>query len=226
MIRAVVTDIEGTTTALSFVKDVLFPYAREHMAEFICANEDTPAVAEQLAEVRKITGKELDTNAVIAQLIEWIDQDKKITPLKTLQGIMWEDGYRRNEYKAHVYDDALQNLKKWNKQGIRLYVYSSGSVFAQKLLFAHTEEGDITPLFSGYFDTHVGGKMEVESYRAIAKKIALPPEDILFLSDIEQELGAAREAGMHTTWLVREGELDSNASHQQVRSFDEIVLGS
>jgi enolase-phosphatase E1 len=224
MIRAIVTDIEGTTTALTFVKDVLFPYAREHMAEFIRANEKKPAVAEQLAEVRKITGADLDTNAVIARLIEWIDQDQKITPLKTLQGIMWEDGYKRNEYKAHVYEDALENLKKWHKQGIRLYVYSSGSVQAQKLLFAYTEEGDITNLFSGYFDTRVGGKMEADSYRNIVKSIDILPSEILFLSDIEQELDAAREAGMQTTWLVRDGEIDPDASHRQVKSFDEIVL--
>lgn len=225
MIRAVVTDIEGTTTSLSFVKDVLFPYAREHMADFIRANAESPAVAEQISEVKKIIGDDADTEAVIAQLIEWIDNDKKITPLKTLQGILWEEGYRQGEYHGHVYEDAVNGLRMWHEQGIRLYVYSSGSVYAQKLLYRHTEYGDLTPLFTGYFDTNIGGKMETASYRAIAEAVDLPPSEILFLSDIEKELDAAKEAGLQTIQLVRDGETKSNSGHRQVGSFDEIEVG-
>lgn len=222
MIQAIVTDIEGTTTSLSFVKDVLFPYAREHMAAFVQANADKPEVSEQLELVRMETGKPLDLDGVIGQLLEWIDQDKKITPLKTLQGILWEAGYREGKYTGHVYEDAVRKLKEWQQAGIRLYVYSSGSVYAQKLLYGYSDAGDMTTLFTDYFDTRIGAKIERGSYTAIAEGIRMSPEHILFLSDIKAELDAAREAGFQTTWLVREGELDANAEHRQVRSFDEI----
>lgn len=222
MIQAIVTDIEGTTSSLSFVKDVLFPYARRHIRTFVCDNQDVPAVAEQLREVRKIAGQDLDTDAVIVRLIEWIDQDRKITPLKALQGMIWEHGYQAGDFTGHMYADAVENLKKWQQQGIRLYVYSSGSVQAQKLLFRHSDFGDLSGLFSGYFDTRIGGKREAESYRNIAREVGLDAGHILFLSDIREELDAARSAGMHTRWLVRDMPLDKQAAHIQCSSFDSI----
>jgi enolase-phosphatase E1 len=224
MIKAILTDIEGTTSSLSFVKDVLFPYARERMAEFIRQHAQEAAVRKELEEVRRLSGKNMSEPEVIEQLIRWIDEDKKITPLKSLQGMIWEDGYKKDAFKGHMYEDAVRHLKQWKQAGVRLYVFSSGSVQAQKLLFAHTEYGDLTPLFSGYFDTTIGNKREADSYRKIAEAIGAPPGDILFLSDIREELDAARAAGMQVTWLVRDGVPDPGATHRQVRNFDEIRL--
>jgi enolase-phosphatase E1 len=224
MTKAILTDIEGTTSSLSFVKDVLFPYARERMAEFVRQHAQEATVKKELEEARRLSGKNLNESEVIEQLIRWIDADRKITPLKSLQGMIWEDGYKKGDFKGHLYEDAVRHLKKWKQAGIRLYVFSSGSVQAQKLLFAHTEYGDLTPLFSGYFDTTIGNKREADSYRKIAEIIGSPPGDILFLSDIKEELDAARVAGMQVTWLVRDGVPDPNATHRQVRNFEEITL--
>ena len=225
MIRAILTDIEGTTSSLSFVKDVLFPYARERMAEFVRAHVAEPAVRRELEEVRRISGKSLNESEVIEQLIRWIDEDKKITPLKSLQGMIWQDGYKKSDFKGHIYEDAVRHLKKWKQAGIPLYVFSSGSVQAQKLLFAHTEYGDLTPLFSGYFDTAIGNKREANSYRKIAAAIGTTaPGDILFLSDIKEELDAAHAAGMQTIWLIRDGAIDPKAAHRQITNFDAISL--
>jgi enolase-phosphatase E1 len=224
MIRAVLTDIEGTTTSVSFVFEVLFPYARARLADFVSAHGAEPAVREQLAAVAREIGRPLRDDQTAALLIAWIDEDRKATPLKALQGMIWEDGYRRGAFTGHVYPDAAQGLRRWHDAGIPLYVYSSGSVQAQRLLFGHSDAGDLTPLFSGYFDTQVGGKREAASYLAIARHIGVPPAQILFLSDVGEELDAAREAGMETTWLVRDAAPDPAARHRQVASFDAIGL--
>jgi len=224
MIRAILTDIEGTTSSLSFVKDVLFPYARARMGEFIHRHAKDPAVQRELDEVRRISGKKLTAAEVIDQLTRWIDEDRKITPLKNLQGMIWEDGYRQGDFKGHVYHDAVRQLRNWRRQGISIYVFSSGSIQAQKLLFAHTEYGDLTPLFSGYFDTTIGNKREAGSYRKIADAIGTKPGEILFLSDIIEELDAARAAGMQVIGLVRESVPDLRSAYRQVRNFDEIEI--
>lgn len=225
MIKAIITDIEGTTSSLSFVKDVLFPYAHKHMAAFVRAHAHETAVRKWLDEVQQTLGEPADDEKVIAQLVQWIDEDKKVTPLKALQGMIWEAGYRQVDFKGHVYEDAVRNLKAWHAQGVKLYVFSSGSVQAQKLLFAYSEYGDLTPLFSGYFDTTVGAKREPDSYRKIAADIGLPPGDVLFLSDIKEELDAAHSADMQTVWLLRDGDLPA-ATHPQARRFDTISLTS
>jgi enolase-phosphatase E1 len=225
MIRAIVTDIEGTTSSISFVHEVLFPYARKHIREFVCRSVQDGRATPHINDVRMQTGRmEMSLNDVADQLIAWIDQDKKITPLKALQGMIWEEGYRKGDFKGHMYDDAVECLRAWHQQGIKLYVYSSGSIHAQKLLFGHTEYGDLTSLFSGYFDTTTGAKIESESYKKITAQLGLPANEILFLSDIEKELDAARAAGMQTTWLIRKGELNSAASHHQVDNFHAIQL--
>ena len=224
MIKAIVTDIEGTTSSLSFVKDVLFPYARRHLPDFVRQHYDHADVKPLLDDARGIAGAELNPEQLIAQFIDWIDRDQKITPLKSLQGLIWQDGYKQGAFKGHVYPDAAQQLKAWKQQGYALYVYSSGSVYAQKLLFAHTEYGDLTPLFSGYFDTHIGAKQETAAYQAIAVQIQLPASEILFLSDIKAELDAAREAGFNTYWLVREQSIAKGAEHRQVGDFNAIAL--
>jgi enolase-phosphatase E1 len=223
MIRAIVTDIEGTTSSLSFVKNTLFPYARERMRIFVSEHSNTPAVKEQLDVVRELVKKPSATPDQIAdQLIEWIDQDKKITPLKTLQGLIWEAGYHKRDYTGHVYEDAVVMLKEWHDLGLVLSIYSSGSVYAQKLLFAHTDYGDLTPLFSFYFDTQIGGKREIVSYERIAMQLELPAENILFLSDIVEELDAAALAGLKTVQLVRPGEASVIGVHPVASSFTQI----
>lgn len=226
MIRAIVTDIEGTTSSLSFVKDVLFPYARRHIAAFIRDHVDDPRVRPHLEAVRELSGHPAaDLGQIITQLIQWIDEDRKATPLKALQGLIWEHGYASGDFAGHVYEDAVVALRDWHRRGIALYVYSSGSVHAQKLLFAHTAHGDLTPLFKGWFDTRIGAKVEADSYRRIAAEIGIPPAEILFLSDIGAELEAARAAGMQTLQLVRDGQPDPQAAHPQVHSFDFQLQG-
>lgn len=224
MIQAIVTDIEGTTSSLSFVKDELFPYARCKLAEFVRARRGDPEMKRILEETAHQAGKELDEESAIALLLQWIDEDRKYTPLKALQGLIWEAGYQAGALRGHIYEDAARRLRGWHAAGLRLYVYSSGSVHAQKLLFGHTDHGDLTPLFSGYFDTRTGAKQETESYHRIAAEIDLPPENILFLSDILGELDAARAAGLQTRWLTRDGEPALQTGHPTVLSFDDITL--
>lgn len=224
MIKAIVTDIEGTTSSLAFVKEVLFPYARKHIQQYIRDNATRSDVAKLLDDVRKETGKPLDIEAIGTQLVQWIDDDKKVTPLKALQGLVWEAGYLNGDFHGHVYEDVVRKLREWHGWGIKLYVYSSGSVHSQKLLFSHTAHGDLTPLFSGYFDTNIGHKRDTASYAAIHSQLALSPSEILFVSDVKEELDAARDVGMRTFWLVRDGEPQKNAEHSQVASFDQILL--
>ena len=224
MIRAIVTDIEGTTSSLSFVKDILFPYARAHLPEFVRAHAHDAAVQAQLDAVRRETGKSLDIEAAIAQLLTWIDEDRKATPLKALQGMVWERGYRQGDFQGHVYEDAVRQLRAWKSMGLRLYIFSSGSVQAQKLLFAHTGAGDLTALFSGYFDTAIGPKREHDAYQRIVQTIGLPAGEILFLSDIREELDAAAIAGLQTAWLVRDGDLPEQPAHPTVRNFDDLSI--
>lgn len=224
MIKAILTDIEGTTSSLSFVKDVLFPYAAERLPAFVREHREDPQVAALLEDVRAVADGAMDEDALIAAMLAWIAIDRKITPLKALQGLIWEEGYARGDFRGHVYADAARRLRVWHAAGLRLYVYSSGSVHAQKLLFGHTDDGDLTPVFSGFFDTRIGGKRERESYRAIASEIGLPPAEILFLSDIREELEAARDAGMATTALRREGVAGPFGDHPVVDDFDGVRL--
>jgi len=225
MIRAILTDIEGTTTALSFVQDVLFPYARAHLPAFVRSHADDPDVQTLLHAVRaELDQPDLDEAAVIQVLLDWIAVDKKATPLKALQGMIWEAGYRSGAYQGQVYADAARQLRAWQAAGIALYVFSSGSVKAQQLLFAHSEHGDLTPLFSGYFDTTTGPKRERLAYQHIAAAMAVPPAEILFLSDIAAELDAAAAAGLQTCQLLRDDSPMTPTGHPQVRDFDAIAL--
>ncbi|MFP1910375.1 acireductone synthase [Lonsdalea quercina] len=222
MIKAIVTDIEGTTSDIRFVHNVLFPYARARLAQVVAQAGDRPDVAEALAALRIELGQpEASEKELVDALARFMDQDRKSTALKTLQGIIWRTGYQQGDFHGHIYDDVTPQLHAWLEQGIKLYVYSSGSVEAQQLLFGHSDVGDLRPLFSGYFDTHVGAKREVTSYRNIADVIALPAAEILFLSDIHQELDAARSAGWQTCQLLR-GEADPHSDHPQVSRFDHI----
>lgn len=222
-IKAILTDIEGTTSAVSFVFDVLFPYARKHLPTYVRTYASQPDVAAQLDAVRQESGEPgASTERVIEILLEWIAADRKATPLKTLQGMVWAKGYRAGQLKGHVYPDAVAALRRWHEAGYRLYVYSSGSVQAQKLIFGCSEAGDLTPLFSDFFDTTTGNKRESEAYERIARAVGLPAEQVLFLSDVVQELDAARAIGMRTCGLAREG--GELAGHPVVASFDDIDL--
>jgi enolase-phosphatase E1 len=219
-IRAVVTDIEGTTSSLAFVKDVLFPYARRTLPDFVRSHE--AKLADCAGDMAALVGKpRLDTQEMIDLLLQWMDEDRKITPLKTLQGMVWKSGYESGELQSHLYEDAARGLRKWHAEGLRLYVYSSGSIAAQKLLFGHTPYGDLLPLFSGYFDTTTGPKLESHSYQAIAAAVALTPREIVFLSDHAGEIQAAMAAGLQTVLLTRES---TEVSREFARGFDDIQL--
>ncbi|MFT6421526.1 MAG: enolase-phosphatase E1 [Thalassolituus sp.] len=232
-IKLILTDIEGTTSSISFVKDVLFPYAAKHLPAYVKQHIEDDVVKtalQQTAELAGADGIEIDvknTDQLIKQLLAWITEDRKATPLKTLQGLIWKTGYENGDYQAHMYPDATEYLKKWHREGMPLYVYSSGSVKAQKLFFGYSQDGDLLPLFNGHFDTQVGGKRDAQSYKNILvelqkKHSELNAEDVLFLSDIKEELDAARDAGIQTVWLIREDKIPAEPEHKAVKSFAEI----
>lgn len=218
----VLTDIEGTTSSISFVKATLFPYARERLPRFVRDHASRPDVAALLDETRAIAkAPELELDGVVQRLIAWIDEDRKAAPLKELQGILWTAGYAAGELRAHVYPDASSALRRWHAMGIRLYVYSSGSVAAQQQFFAHTEAGDLTTVLSGYFDTRTGAKRETGSYAAIAQHIGAPPSGIVFLSDVVEELDAAAAAGLGTVLVCRDGAPPAT-HHRTASAFDQL----
>ena len=219
--RALVLDIEGTTSSLSFVKDELFPYARARLPTYVA--EHAQELSALLNDVRRIEGNAaLDTQQLIATLLQWIGEDRKLTPLKSLQGLIWQEGYERGELRGHVYQDAVEALRAWHAAGLKLYIYSSGSVLAQRLIFSHTEYGDLTPYFSGFFDTTIGGKLEPDSYRAIAAHIALPPAAVLFLSDHSGEISAAAIAGMQVIHVCRDPAGEGTGDRTRIANFAEL----
>jgi enolase-phosphatase E1 len=222
---AVVTDIEGTTGSIAFVRDVLFPYAQAHIAAFVAAHRADVEVAQALRDAADIAGEsDAGDERLVALLREWIDEDRKATPLKTLQGRVWADGYATGELRGHVYADAVTGLQRWHAAGVALYVYSSGSIAAQKLLFGYSTAGDLTPLFGGYFDTTIGAKADAASYRRIANDIGFAPADILFLSDREAELDAAHAAGWQVACLARPADAPPGArsAYPTFTTFDDI----
>ena len=230
MPRAVLTDIEGTLGPVTFVREVLFPYAAAALPRFLRRHAADPQVAALLAEAARLGGvPAADLEQVTGCLLDWIAADAKVTPLKALQGLVWEEGYRDGHFRAEVYPDALERLRAWQGAGVPIYVYSSGSVRAQELYFAHTAHGDLRPIFSGFFDTTSGPKQDPASYLRIAATVRTPPLDLLFLSDLIAELDAAATAGLHTTWLVRpvDTKLDEAqlhvSPHPVARGFAEIA---
>lgn len=225
----ILTDIEGTTSSISFVKDVLFPYARAKLPAFVREHGHEERVRRWLDAVAIEIAASACQDAVIVEALQgWIDADRKHTALKALQGMVWEAGYKDGDFTAPLYPDVAPALRAWQAAGHRLAVYSSGSVPAQKLLFSHTDAGDLTPLFSNFFDTEVGGKRETSSYRTITQRLQTPAADIIFLSDIVEELNAARDAGMRTVLLDRREDYPqprlgtATNGHTRVESFAEI----
>ncbi|MBI1260778.1 MAG: acireductone synthase [Rhizobiales bacterium] len=208
-VKAIVTDIEGTTTPISFVHDVLFPYARERLADFCATHATSREVADVLMAARALDGHStLDLPATIDLLKIWMAEDRKAGPLKTLQGMIWRQGYVDGVLKGQVYADAAEMLRAWHERGLSLYVYSSGSIAAQKLIYGYSDQGDLTPLFKGYFDTGTGAKLESASYRKIAETTGFAPGEMLFLSDHRGEIDAALEAGMQAICIDRSMSLE------------------
>ncbi len=222
MIKTIITDIEGTTTDIHFVHKVLFPFSRKNIRSYLLANQSKPEVITELNEIRQQIGADADLAKIGDKLIEWIDNDVKIAPLKNLQGYVWQQGFEQGEFKGHVYTDAYENLLKWHQQKIKIFIYSSGSVKAQHLLFQYSSFGDMRYLFEDYFDTAVGGKKEKKSYANILDKIQSKPEETLFLSDVVAELDAASENRIKTILLNRDHQAFENNKHQICKSFNEI----
>jgi len=220
-VQAIVLDIEGTTTDIRFVHQVLFPYAAQHLETFVKERESDPDVVDALS---LITDEDLATcptvgpllHRQIALLQHWIAMDKKHTALKRIQGLLWKVGYESGTYQGHVYSDVPTVLQQLIHVGKQVDIYSSGSVAAQQLLFRYSNQGDLTPYFSFYFDTTVGGKKEIASYQAIAKILALPSNAILFLSDVEDELDAAQQAGFQTIQVVRDEQTKASKRHLNI----------
>lgn len=236
-IRAILLDIEGTTTPIDFVLKKLFPFASERVADFLHGHFHEPEVEELLTQLREAckadaakgapAWNEAATESKLASAagyVRWlIARDSKITSLKTLEGKIWEQGFRSRELKGEVYPDVAQAFARWKSQGRRIAIFSSGSVLAQKLLFAHSTSGDLSSFTEARFDTTVGSKREAESYRKISLAIDFQPHQVLFVSDVGEELDAARSAGMHTAHSLRPGIAPlSDRRHAEIRSLDEI----
>ncbi|KAJ1972578.1 enolase-phosphatase E1 [Dimargaris verticillata] len=225
--RAVLLDIEGTTTPITFVHDVLFPYVLDRLEPFVKSHWGTgiltpfirqfheqyeadirngPQEAPRVHAPNDASVTTADAQASLLANIQWLmKHDRKVKALKDLQGYMWKDGYVSGELKAIVYDDVVQAFKVWHDQQIPIYIYSSGSVPAQKLLFGYSNHGDLTPYLNGYYDTNVGPKLEASSYIRIVDDIGLPPNQVMFVSDNFKEIEAATSAGLVTAISVRPG---------------------
>jgi len=246
-IDAIVLDIEGTTTSIAFVYEVLFPFARRHLRGFLREHRTSPALADLIVQLElewaddvargeapppwnpgSGTGGLPDADvSLVAAYVEWLmDRDRKSPALKRLQGLIWERGYQSGELTSDLFADVRPALERWRAAQIPVAIYSSGSALAQRLLFGHTRDGDLTSHFSAFFDTGVGPKTSPESYRRIAAVLGVPPERLLFMSDAAKEIDAARAAGCQTAMVVRPGN-PVQALHSPidvVRSFDEIVV--
>lgn len=207
-IQWILTDIEGTTTEVSFVYDILFPYFRAHLDQW--KTVDSAPMNDVLEQTRLLVIEEQSINltskeALFEQLRQWSIEDRKVTPLKTFQGMVWEQGFKSGAIKGHIYPDVKPALQRWLDGGLKLAIFSSGSIAAQKQLFGFSTEGDLTPYFSAYFDTTTGMKRDEQTYQLIVQQLNAPSNSVLFLSDIYQELEAANAAGLRTIQLVRPG---------------------
>lgn len=225
--KYILTDVEGTTTSISFVHETLFPYAKERLKSFVTKHLNNLEVQDILKQTKATAKsedqKDLNDDEACDLLLHWIKTDRKHPALKNLQGMIWQEGYVSGEIKGHVYKDVPTALQKWKDAGLTLGVYSSGSVQAQHSIFEFSTEGNLRPFFSNHFDTAVGHKREVPSYSNISNLLKVEPSEILFLSDIKEELDAARTAGMQTIQLVRQNDVVVG-DHKTVRDFSEIKL--
>lgn len=225
MIQYILTDIEGTTTSVSFVYQTLFPYFSTHFRAFAEKNYPNFGLENNIEAVKSTIleekNEQINNEQAIDVLLDWVKQDRKHTALKNLQGEVWRMGYQNGEIKGHIYADVPPALEKWKNAGLKMGVYSSGSVDAQKLIFGFSEFGDLTNYFDNYFDTNIGHKREAQSYQNIQQILAIPAINILFLSDIEAELDAAKATNFQTCQLLR-GEVIASEKHQTVSDFGEV----
>ena len=228
----ILLDVEGTTSSISFVYDVLFEHAKRQVAPFLAAHARDQAVLDLAAAITAAAGSPLDAAAIAAEparaalaAIELMNRDVKETALKALQGMIWRQGFESGEIVAHVFDDVPPALARWADSGLDVRIYSSGSIEAQQLFFGHTAAGDLTPLLRGHYDTTTGPKRDAASYERIAADMGLAPRQVLFVSDVGAELDAARTAGMATALAIRPGNRDAGGlfEHEPVASFEEIV---
>lgn len=245
--KKIICDIEGTTSSISFVKDVLFPYALKNVEEYLkthwsddATKTVVAALREQADEDKKaevegaVTIPAEDSEDIIPDVVknvEWqMSKDRKTGALKTLQGLVWAKGYKDGTIKGHVYEDVKKALEQWNEGGHKVYIYSSGSVDAQKLLFEHSEQGDLVKYVSGYYDTKIGAKQEKNSYEAILKNIEATGEEALFLTDVVGEAKAAKEAGLNVVVLDRPGNAELSEDDRKeftvISSFTDLPLES
>ncbi|SHI01259.1 acireductone synthase [Ferrimonas marina] len=221
-IKAIIVDTAGTTTDFQFIKEVLFSYSENAMADFIANSKNDFAIQTLLDDVKQLAGNpDLDDAALAQLLVDWIRDDSKATPVKTLQGLVWKQGYLKGDFKGHVYEDAAKVLTQWNALGKRLYSFSSSSADAQELLFKYSSQGDLSGLFYGHFDTSVGQKTTVQAYKNILNTVSLRPSQVLYLSDDLAELNAAREAGLVTCQLVRSDQV-RQGSHDSAPTFAQV----
>lgn len=241
---AILLDIEGTTTPLAFVKEVLFPYARTNLRSHLDAHagvDEYEQLFTQLRDERMSTLRAGETVtpwadeprsarlSSVAAYVEWLmDRDRKSPALKELQGWIWEEGYRRGELVGEVFPDVRLALHRWQKQDLPVGIFSSGSELAQRLLFGHSSAGDLTSFLRWYFDTRIGPKVDADSYRRIAESIGISARDILFLSDVSRELDAARAAGLQVGLVVRPGNppVSSGHGYREIRSLDDVMTRS
>ena len=231
--KAILLDIEGTTTPIDFVQNTLFPYAKARINGFVEDNLDELRIemaelaAEHEADGEYVYEFRADSPNSVADYLKYlIDKDRKSTPLKSIQGNIWQKGYESGELQSPVFDDVPAAFERWKADGKIIAIYSSGSVLAQMLLFKYTDHSDLTEFIDRYFDTTIGHKREAESYRKIAEELGLEPAEVLFVSDVVAELDAAREAGMETALAIREGnaEIDEHQTHWVVHDFNELEL--
>ena len=243
-IRGVLLDIEGTTTPISFVHEVLFPYARAALKDYLTAHWESPEMVADLARLGEeheidiqqrldppplVKGTKADEIGSAMVYLHWlIDRDRKSTSLKSIQGKIWREGYLDGTLKAELFDDVPTALARWRNAGLSINIFSSGSKLAQKLLFAHTQAGDFTGFIDNYFDTSIGSKSDVESYRRIAARLRLPAQSIVFISDVVLELEAANKSGMQTLLCVRPGNSPNIGGEQLqiVHSFEGLQFES
>lgn len=231
--RAFLLDIEGTTTPVAFVYDVLFPYARRALPGFLAAHESEPEVRAALARLREEHRSERGAAPpwpadgglppALGYLRWLMDADRKSTALKALQGLLWQEGFREGALRGRLYPDIAPALARWRRQGRATFIYSSGSVLAQRLIFSKSDAGDLSPLIAGYFDTTTGPKKDAASYRAIAARMTLDPGEVMFVSDSLEEIAAARAAGMRAALCAREG--PDRAAPEAIGSFDALAPG-
>ncbi len=239
--HGILLDIEGTTSSVSFVYDIMFPYARRNLADYLSSHWGSPALNQAVELIAKDAGHatfadwrgdddspESAQQLVCDEVIRLMDGDVKVTGLKQLQGLIWKAGFESGEMQAHVYDDVVPAIRRWCAAGRDVRIYSSGSIQAQKLFFGHTEEGDLLDLFKGHYDTTTGPKKESASYTTISADFQMSPSEILFLSDVPAELDAARTAGLQTALCSRPGNADvaEDHGHPEIKDFSQIELTS